>query len=249
MKKYSLIVEKKRNEINEEAFLNESNLYLDFSKKYNKENGVSGPFDKKFKGDKEAQKKYMQGLSDAWEKHKEDKGIKTKKNKNFNFKKKVNESKTIEMASQMVGDGGDPNYHFVKMSDDYIFVKDGKESKYSEAPMESPLKIRTTHDLGSYTFGPFMNLEESKMFADSLDLDELNGPRTITIEDRKSGLVYSRYLTCKLQPVWSEKVESTSKGNEDQEEEDEDDEFSMSAKPDFDDVEFTHREEEDNDEE
>ena len=48
MKKYSLIVEKKRNEINEEAFLNESNLYLDFSKKYNKENGVSGPFDKKF---------------------------------------------------------------------------------------------------------------------------------------------------------------------------------------------------------
>jgi hypothetical protein len=94
-----------------------------------------------------------------------------------------------------------------------------------------------------------MNLEESKMFADSLDLDELNGPRTITIEDRKSGLVYSRYLTCKLQPVWSEKVESTSKGNEEQEDDEEDDEFSMSAKPDFDDVEFTHSEEEDNDEE
>jgi len=59
MKKYSLIVEKKRNEISEDALLNESNLYLDFSKKYNKEHGVSGPFDKKFKGDKAAQKKDM----------------------------------------------------------------------------------------------------------------------------------------------------------------------------------------------
>lgn len=249
MKKFSLIVEKKRNEINDESLLNESNLYLDFSKKYNKEHGVSGPFDKKFKGDKAAQKKYMQGLSDAWEEHKEKKGIKTKKNKDFNFKKKVNESKAIEMASQMIGDGGEPNYHFVRMSDDYVFVKDGQETKYSESPMESPLKIRTTHDMGAYTFGPFLNLQESKMFAESLDLDELNGPRTITIEDRKTGLVHSRYLTCKLQPVWSEKVESTSNGNSEQEDdEEEDDEFSMSATPDLDmEPEFTHKEEEEED--
>ena len=55
MKKFSLVVEKKKQELQENELVNERNLYLDFSKKYNKEHGVSGPFDKKFKGDEKAQ--------------------------------------------------------------------------------------------------------------------------------------------------------------------------------------------------
>jgi hypothetical protein len=57
MKKFSLIIEQKKQELQENALVNERNLYLDFSKKYHKEHGVSGPFDKKFKGDKKAQER------------------------------------------------------------------------------------------------------------------------------------------------------------------------------------------------
>jgi hypothetical protein len=48
--------------------MNEANAYLEFSKKFFKENGVSGPFDKK------APKDLMKKLSEAWKKEKEKKG-------------------------------------------------------------------------------------------------------------------------------------------------------------------------------
>jgi hypothetical protein len=220
MKKFSLIVEKKKEELKENAMVNERNLYLDFAKKYHKEQGVSGPFDKKFKGDKKAQSEYMEGLSKAWEEHKEKKGTKNKSDKNkFDFaKKKMNESKALELSKQMVGDGGDPNYHFVTMCDDYFFERNGEMVKYSQDIPSAPLKIKTTPEMGSYTFGPFMNLEESKMFADSIELDEINGPRMVTIQDRKEGEVYSKYLSCKLQPVWDENVSEKSEYGDDEEE-------------------------------
>lgn len=207
MKKFSSIVESKKSEIRENELVFERNLYLEFSKKYNKEHGVSGPFDKKFKGDKKAQEDYMEGLSMAWEEYKKKKGIKIKSDKNkFDFKKKVNESKANDMASQMVGDGGSPNYHFVTMSDDYCFDLNGEITKYSKDISSAPLKIKTTPNMGSYTFGPFMNIEESKMFAESIELDEINGPRMVMIQDREKGDVYMKYLSCKMQPVWSEQV-------------------------------------------
>jgi hypothetical protein len=198
MKKFSSIVEKKKQELQENQVINERNLYLDFAKKYHKKNGVSGPFDKKFQGDKKAQEEYMEALGKAWAEHKEKKGIKNKSDKGkFDFaKKKMNESKAVEMAKQMIGDGGDPNYHFVTMCDDYLFEKDGEMLRYSKDMMAAPLKIKTTPTLGAYTFGPFMNIEESKMFAASIELDEINGPRMVTIEDRKTGEVFTKYLTC-----------------------------------------------------
>jgi hypothetical protein len=104
------------------------------------------------------------------------------------------------------------------MCDDFYFDKAGEMIMYSKDMMSSPLKVKTTPDLGAYTFGPFANLEESKMFAASIELDEINGPRMVTIEDRKTGEVYSRYLTCKMQPVWNEIEEE-----EDVEEEDHED--------------------------
>ena len=216
MKKFSSIVEKKKQELEESNIISERNLYLDFSKKYHKKNGVSGPFDKKFKGDKKEQEKYMDGLSKAWSAEKDKKGIKNKNNKGkFDFaKKKINESKALDMARSMVGDGGEPNYHFVTMCDDYYFEKDGEMVKYSQDMPLAPLKIKTTPDLGIYTFGPFQNLEESKMFAASIELDEINGPRMILVEDRKSGEVYSKYLTCKLQPVWNELEEETEESDD-----------------------------------
>jgi hypothetical protein len=221
MKKFSSIVEKKKQELAESNLVNERNLYLDFSKKYNKEQGVSGPFDKKFKGDKKAQKEYMEGLSKAWEEYKEKKGIKIKQDKKFDFKKKMNESKALELAQQMVGDGGQPNYFFVTMCDDYYFEKNGEMVKYSKDPSSAPLKIKTTPELGAYTFGPFLNLEESKLFIDSIELDEINGPRMVKIEDRMEGEVFIKYLTCKLQPVWDEHYEENHEGEEYDEDEDE----------------------------
>jgi hypothetical protein len=221
MKKFSLVVEKKKQQLQENELVNERNLYLDFSKKYNKEHGVSGPFDKKFKGDEKAQKEYMGGLSKAWADHKKKKGIKNKSEKNFDFKKKMNESKALDMAKEMIGDGGDPNYHFVTMCDDYFFEKEGEMIKYSKDISSAPLKIKTTPEMGAYTFGPFMNIEESKMFAESIELDEINGPRMVVIEDRKEGEVFSKYLSCKLQPVWDENISDNSSSNDDMDDEDE----------------------------
>lgn len=218
MKKFSIVVEQKKHQIESSELINERNLYLEFSKKYHKDQGVSGPFDKKFKGDKKKQGEYMEDLGKAWAEHKKKKGIKDKKGK-FDFKKKINESKAIELASQMIGDGGDPNYHFVTMSDDYYYEKNGEMVMYSKDVQSSPLKIKTTPDMGKYVFGPFMNLEESKLFSESIELDEINGPRMVVIEDRKKGEVYSRFLSCKLQPVWNEHVEGESDSeNTDQEE-------------------------------
>lgn len=214
MKKFSLIVEKKKKEIKENTLVNERNLYLEFSKRYNKEQGVSGPFDKKFKGDKKKQEEYMEKLGKAWDEYKKKKGIKTKSEKE-GWKKRVNESlnesKASDMAKQMIGDGQDPNYHFVTMTDDYMFEKEGQMVNYSKDPSSAPLVIKTTPDMGSYTFGPFINLQESKLFAESIELDEINGPRTVIVEDRKSGLVFSKYLSCKMQPVWDEHTEGEEK--------------------------------------
>jgi hypothetical protein len=222
MKKFSSVVEGKKQEIKDFELINERNLYLEFSKKYNKKHGVSGPFDKKFKGDKKAQEKYMEELGKSWAEHKKEKGIKNKPFKKFEGK--VNESKADDMAKQMIGDGGEPNYHFVTMSDDYLYENNGEETKYSKDPISAPLKIKTTHDMGNYTFGPFMNLSESKMFAESLELDEINGPRMVIISDRKEGEVYSKFLTCRMQPVWDEHItdNSSDEESEDDQEDEED---------------------------
>lgn len=219
MKKFTQIIEKKKQEIKESQLVAERNLYLDFSKKYNKDHGVSGPFDKKFKGDKKAQQEYMDGLSKAWKEHKKKKGLKSKKEL---VKESLNESKALDMARQMIGDGGDPNYHFVTMCDDYFFEKDGELVEYSKNIDAAPLKIKTTPDMGIYTFGPFMNLEESKLFAESIELDEINGPRRVKIEDRQTGEVFSKYLTCKMQPVWDEIMTETKAGDAEEDEEYED---------------------------
>lgn len=231
MKKFSSVVEGKKQEIKDFELVNERNLYLDFSKKYNKEHGVSGPFDKKFKGDKKAQEKYMEELGKSWAEHKKKKGIKDKPKKKFEAK--IYESKADDMAKQMIGDGGEPNYHFVSMSDDYIFENNGEETKYSKDPMSAPLKIKTTHDMGNYTFGPFMNLVESKMFAESLELDEINGPRMVTISDRKEGEIYSKFLTCRMQPVWDEHVSDNSSDDDFEDDEEQEEEGS----------EYTYRDE------
>ena len=205
-KKFSISIKETREKLAEQEVIQERNKYLEFSKKYHKNHGVSGPFDKKFGGDKKKQEEYMEGLASAWNDYKKSRGIKSKK---FNWVKEgVMEStqKASELASSMIGDGGDPNYCFVTVSDDYYFTKENKKVKYSEAFREAPVAIKTTPDFGAVTFGPFMNIEESKTFSNSVELDELNGPRTIKIEDRKSGLVFEKALTCVLQPTWFEET-------------------------------------------
>ena len=251
MKKFSSAVEKKKQELKESQVVNERNMYLEFSKKYHKKHGVSGPFDKKFQGDKKAQEKYMDGLSKAWSDYKKEKGIKPKATgSKFDFaKKKINESKTMEMAKQMIGDGGDPNYHFVTMCDDFYFEKGGEMIRYSKDMMSAPLKVKTTPDLGAYTFGPFANLDESKMFAASIELDEINGPRMVTIEDRKTGDVYCKYLTCKMQPVWNE-IEEEEEMGEEEEHEDPNSEYTYGEEHNghSEETEDSHEEDEDEDE-
>jgi hypothetical protein len=66
-----------------------------------------------------------------------------------------------------------------------------------------------------------MNLSESKMFAESLELDEINGPRMVIISDRKEGEVYSKFLTCRMQPVWDEHITDNSSDEESEDDQDE----------------------------
>ena len=56
--------------------LEETNKYLTFAKKYYKKHGVSGPFDVKFKGDKKAQKDFMEELGKSWADYKKEHGMK-----------------------------------------------------------------------------------------------------------------------------------------------------------------------------
>lgn len=207
-KKFSSAVKESREKLAEAEIVLERNQYLEFSKKYHKEHGVSGPFDKKFKGDKKKQEDYMDGLASAWKKYKKDKCIDTKSKKPKWIKESLMESsqKASDLAVTMIGDGGDPNYCFVTVSDDYYFIKDNNKVKYSEAFRESPVSIKTTPDFGAITFGPFMNMQESKAFLSSIEMDELNGPRSAKIEDRKTGLVFEKSLTCIMQPTWFEEV-------------------------------------------
>jgi hypothetical protein len=125
------------------------------------------------------------------------------------------------------------------MCDDFYFDKAGEMVRYSKDMLSSPLKVKTTPDLGAYTFGPFANLEESKMFAASIELDEINGPRMVSIEDRKTGEVYTRYLTCKMQPVWNEIEEEEDIDDEEEEFEDPSAEYTYGEE---------HEDDDDNDE-
>jgi hypothetical protein len=46
----------------------------------------------------------------------------------------------------------------------------------------------------------------------------------VTIQDRKNGEVFSKFLSCKLQPVWDEHIEEHVDSMEDDEDEDEEQE-------------------------
>jgi len=76
MKKLSLLESEVRDAQRIEAVrMDESMKYMEFCKKFSKEEGVSGPFDAKFKKDKKAMKAYMSKLSKAWADYKKEEGI------------------------------------------------------------------------------------------------------------------------------------------------------------------------------
>lgn len=80
MKKLSLLESEIRSNLkNESERLDEANKYIEFSKKFNKQEGVSGPFDAKFKNDPKAKKEYMSKLSKAWADYKKKHGTVSKK--------------------------------------------------------------------------------------------------------------------------------------------------------------------------
>ncbi len=133
--------------------------------------------------------------------------LKTRKNSNLLFENNSIESEDVgdknisKMATEMVGDGKDPNKFFIVVSDDYYF--DGPEGNdfYSTYPDLAPVKLKK---IETKTLGPFDTIEEAMNKIFNIHLDSKNGPRMVNIEDRKNGLIYERFLTAYPSIKWSE---------------------------------------------
>lgn len=196
MKKYTQIIKEKKEQIKQEKLLENKKSFLRFLEKFHNRNDIIYPYDEEFEDNKTLKNIYVNALFEEWKKYKLLKKYKKIKN--------VNESKNSDKIKNMIGDGGKPNYFFVTISDDYYFEKNDKKLKYSDNIENAPVEIKTTNNMGSYTFGPFLNFKEAKLFSETIDLSEINGPRMVKISDRRFGELYSRFLVYKLKPVWIE---------------------------------------------
>lgn len=112
------------------------------------------------------------------------------------------DAEAAELAKNMVGDGGEPNMYFVTVSNDFM-VKDGTDLNwYSEIYKTSP--VEGEKFIETETFGPFDKSKDALKTAEEVGLSETTGPRYVMIEDRKTGVIYERFLTAEKRTVWSE---------------------------------------------
>lgn len=120
------------------------------------------------------------------------------------------DKEVAEAAKKMVGDGKEPNKFFVTVSNDYMFLDANNEIKYySDAPKEAPVKVEDHIEVE--TFGPFDDFKDAMKKADELDLSETTGPRYVMIEDRKTGMIYEKYLKAEKKVVWADETNDDTK--------------------------------------
>ena len=115
-----------------------------------------------------------------------------------------------DMAAEMVGDNKEPNLFFVSASNDYGFLdEDGNLVFYSDAYKKAPVKIEK--EIRVETFGPFETFKDAMKKADELDLNETVGPRHVTIEDRKTGQIYEKFLKAEKKIIWGDELNDETK--------------------------------------
>ena len=91
-----------------------------------------------------------------------------------------------DLASEIIGDGKSPNAWFVTQSPYFMKYKDG----YGESFLLDGFDVADY----SVTFGPFFSYTDACAQYDQIELDPYDGVGTVTIEDRKIGVVKEKFL-------------------------------------------------------
>jgi hypothetical protein len=91
-----------------------------------------------------------------------------------------------DLASEIIGDGKSPNVWFVTQSPYYMKYKDGYGESF----------LLDGFDAADYSvmFGPFFSYKAACDQYDEIELEAYDGVGTVTIEDRKIGVVKEKFL-------------------------------------------------------
>ena len=91
-----------------------------------------------------------------------------------------------DLASEIIGDGKSPNVWFVTQSPYYMKYKDGYGESF----------LLDGFDASEYSvmFGPFFSYKDACAQYDEIELEAYDGVGTVTIEDRKIGVVKEKFL-------------------------------------------------------
>lgn len=95
-----------------------------------------------------------------------------------------------KLATEIVGDGQQPNKFFVSINPYFI---DGKDEGFT------PLEGFGDKDSSIYVFD---TLEEALVCYNNNELDPEYGVGTVTIEDRLTGTVKEKQLELYMKPTW-----------------------------------------------
>lgn len=90
-----------------------------------------------------------------------------------------------DLATEIIGDGKSPNVWFVTQSPYFMKYKDGYGESF----------LLDDHDASeSVMFGPFYSYKDACAQYNEIDLEAYDGVGTVTIEDRKIGVVKEKFL-------------------------------------------------------
>lgn len=91
-----------------------------------------------------------------------------------------------DLAMNIIGDGKSPNVWFVTQSPYFMKYKDGYGESF----------LLDGFDASEYSvmFGPFFSYKDACAQYDEIDLEPYDGVGTVTIEDRKIGVVKEKFL-------------------------------------------------------
>jgi len=91
-----------------------------------------------------------------------------------------------DLATEIIGDGKSPNVWFVTQSPYFMKYKDGYGESF----------LLDGYDAAEYSvmFGPFFSYKAACDQYDEIELDPFDGVGTVTIEDRKIGVVKEKFL-------------------------------------------------------
>jgi hypothetical protein len=94
-----------------------------------------------------------------------------------------------KLATEIIGDGKSPNIWFVTKSPYFMKYKDG----YGESFLLDGYEYARPSEL-SEMYGPFYTYHDACEMYNNIELDPYDGVGTVTIEDRKIGVVKEKFL-------------------------------------------------------